>query len=201
MGLLDECIRAHGGMEAFRGLRGVEMRLRTGGLALPMKLRPRVTRDVRVRVDLHEPSVEFAGVGVWRGSDPRPSGMPTRPRWSDADVVHFAGYALWNYLAAPFLWARCEVVEIEDRRLRILFPPSIPTHCREQVAHVDAAGLVRRLDYTAEVFGPWARAQNVCLAYERVGGVTFAVRRRVTPRGLERRPVLVAIEMSELRAV
>jgi hypothetical protein len=200
MTLLDECIEAHGGQAAFEELPGVELRVRCAGLALAMKLRPRALADVRATVDLHEPCVHFAGLGTWRGTDPRPPRMPWRFPWRDADVTYFAGYALWNYLAAPFIWAACDVRELPRRRLALTFPPDVTTHSRKQVAYLDEQARIARLDYTAQVFGPWARAQNVCLRYADCGGVLFAVRRRVTPRGLARGPTLVAIALDELSA-
>lgn len=200
MSLLDECIAAHGGMDAFARLHDLRLRVRCGGLALAMKLRPRALADLRVHVDLHEPSVDFHRLGTWRGEDPRPPSMPWRFPWTDEDVVHFAGYALWNYLAAPFAWTRCEVRELPGRRLALTFPDDLPTHSREQTAHLHDDGRIARLDYTAEVFGPWARAQNVCLAYERCAGMLIPVHRRVTPLGVAAGPTLVSIRLDELRA-
>lgn len=199
MRLIDACIEAHGGREAFERLGVVDLRVRCGGLALAMKLRPRALADVHAAVDLHRPMVAFAGLGTWRAEDRRPLRMPWRFPWTDADVVHFAGYALWNYLAAPFVWERCDVRELPKRRLALTFPDDFPTHSRRQIAHLDDQARIARLDYTAEVFGPWARAQNVCLEYESLNGVLFATRRRVTPLGLSRGPTLVWITLDMRR--
>lgn len=198
MSLLEECIAAHGGSEAFERLDALRLRVRCGGLAMAMKLRARALSDVQARVDLRDPAVRFDGLGEWRAATPRPARMPWRFPWRDEDVTYFAGYALWNYLAAPFIWSRCETQELAGRRIAIEFPDTVPTHSRRQVAHLDMRGRVARLDYTADVFGPWARAQNVCLRYEGLAGVLFCVRRRVTPRGLAIGPTLVSIALDEL---
>lgn len=197
MSLLAECLAAHGGADAFARLDRVRLRLRCSGLALRMKLRSRALVDVHAVVDLRNPAVVFDGLGRWDAADVRPPRMPWRFPWTDRDVAFFAGYALWNYVAAPFLWTRCETRELPGRRLALTFPYDVPTHCRHQVAHLDATGLVRRLDYTAEVFGPWARAANECLEYASCGRIVVPSRRRVTPRGL-RGPTLIALALDEL---
>lgn len=198
MSLLDDCIAAHGGDEAFAATGTIALRLRVGGLALAMKLRGRALADRRVTVALHEPAVTFDGLGAWHGADPRPARMPWRLRWTDEDVLHFAGYALWNYLAAPFVWRRCAVRELPRRRLELAFPDDLPTHSPRQLVHLDEQARIARLDYTALVFGPWARAQNACLRHERCGGLLIPTRRRVTPRPLHRTPTLVSIALGDL---
>ena len=200
MTLLDECIAAHGGKEAFTRLRSIDLRLRCGGMALASKLRGRALAEVAVHVDMREPAVCFDGLGAWTADMPRPRGMPWRAPWRDEDVAYFAGMALWNYLAAPFLWSDCRIAQLPGRRLELTFPADVPTHSRRQVAHLDAVGRIKRLDYTAEVFGRFARARNVCLDYESWAGVLVPVRRRVTPRGLSRGPTLVSIDLELQRA-
>src|SRR5262252_844631 len=95
----------------------------------------------------------------------RPDGRPVRRwPWTDLDVLYFFGYAIWNYSVIPyvFLWPGFESREEEPwqerdgtwwRRLRVTYPAAFPTHCREQTMYFDEAGLLRRLDYTADVFG------------------------------------------------
>ena len=66
-------------------------------------------------------------------------------------------------------------------------------------------GLLRQHDYTAEVFGGWAKAANVVLEHGERDGVLFASKRRVTPRrgdGRPRRwPLLVAIDVHDWQLV
>ncbi len=122
-----------------------------------------------------------------------------RKLWWDAlDALHFAGYALWNYFNAPFILGRpgFETAELEPweeggerwRRLRVRFPSVVPTHSREQVFYFDAAGRLRRHDYTAEVFGGWARAAHYCTDHRDFGGLLLPTRRRVYPRRRDGRP-------------
>jgi hypothetical protein len=132
--------------------------------------------------------------------------------WDDLDLLYFGGYALWNYTNAPFVfrWPGFEVEEIEPwrdngsewRRLNVRFPPDIPTHSREQTFYFDDAGLLRRLDYTAEVFGGWAKAAHYCHEHKELSGLVVPTRRRVTPRRRNGRPaprpVLVWIEVHDL---
>lgn len=88
-------------------------------------------------------------------------------------------------------------------RLDATFPDDFPTHSREQSFYLDGEGRLRRLDYTAGVFGPWAKAAHVCLAHEISDGIPVPVRRRVTPRRLDGRPrrlpVLVSLELDSVR--
>jgi hypothetical protein len=120
-------------------------------------------------------------------------------RWTDQDVVHFAGYALWNYTTTPFLltWPDVSVEELSGRRLAATFPPGLPTHSSKTTFHLNDEGLIARLDYTAEVIGPWAKAVHRCHEYDTVDGLVFATRRRVTPRGLPG-PTLVSIKVDEI---
>jgi hypothetical protein len=47
-------------------------------------------------------------------------------------------------------------------RLEATFPPDIPTHCPRQTFYFDERGLLRRLDYTVDVFSRLASAANYC---------------------------------------
>ncbi|MEX2195267.1 MAG: hypothetical protein WD844_08275 [Thermoleophilaceae bacterium] len=202
MSLLDEAIAAHGGLERWREISSIEVALRCGGIALPSKGRPRVLRSFRASADTRRPHVELHGIGTFDGAQPRPPGMARRLRWRTEDVVHFAGYALWGYLAAPFVFADedVRVRELRGRRLEVEFPDRIPAHCRRQTFHFDEHARLRRLDYTAEVFfGPVARARHECHDHTWIDGLLVPVRRRVTPRGLPG-PTLVSISIDELQA-
>jgi hypothetical protein len=133
--------------------------------------------------------------------------------WDDLDMLYFGGYALWGYISAPFMFRRpgFEAEELEPwneqgerwRRLRVVFPPDIPNHSREQTFYFDEKGLLRRLDYTAEVFGSWAKAAHYCEEHENFAGLVVPTRRRVVPRkrnGRPRRgPTLVWIHMNGVR--
>jgi hypothetical protein len=146
-----------------------------------------------------------------RRTDPRSHFDFRRQLWWDhLDLLHFAGYAMWGYACAPFVLADegFEVREIEPwdeegerwRRLAVTFPPQLPAHSREQVFHFDATGRLRRNDYTAEVFGSWAKAAHRCEEHQEIDGLVLATRRKVTPRRRSNRPApaptLVWIELS-----
>lgn len=136
--------------------------------------------------------------------------LERRVRWDHLDMLYFAGYALWNYLSFPFLLLEPGVTvdTAPDeavgrwRRLIARFGTDVPTHSSVQTFHIDAAGLLVRHDYTAEVFGGWASAANLCLASSEAGGLRFYTRRRVYPR-LGRwvlpAPTLVWIHIENLR--
>jgi hypothetical protein len=133
-----------------------------------------------------------AGTVVARRSQPRAAlfTWPKRLGWDRLDILYFAGYALWNYLSFPHLLALpgVRVTGVEPGRpegvqmLRAAFGPEVPTHSALQTFHVNAAGLLLRHDYTADVIGSWATAANRCLASAVVDGLRFYTRRLVTPR-------------------
>jgi hypothetical protein len=207
VGLLGEAVAAHGGAERFDTIEEVHVSLRCGGVALPSRGQPGALSRLEARVRTREPHVRFLdwprpgetgtfhGWRAWiEGQGARArirSGRHRRLRWDSLDVLHFAGYALWNYVTAPFLFARpgFETRELPGRRLEVLFPREVPTHSRRQVLHLDAEGRIARLDYTAEVFGRWARGAHLCLRYETHSGLVVPVRRRVVPRGPGERPL------------
>lgn len=166
--------------------------------------------DVAVRIR------DGTGAILAQRAEPRAAfrGLRRQLWWDDLDFLYFAGYAIWNYLTAPFLYAHpgCAIDAMAPqgaagtawRCLRVRFPPDVPTHCVEQIVHVDEQGRLMRLDYTAEVVGPWARAANVCDDHRWFGGLLFPTRRRVTPRAFGRvlpRPTLVEIAVHEVRGL
>ena len=202
MTLLDDAITAHGGMERWQEIHSLEVSLRCGGIAMPLKGQPTILRQFTATVDPRRPHVELHGIGTFDASQPRPAGMARRPRWSTDDVVHFAGYALWGYLVAPFIFAEDDftVRELPRRRLRIDFPDRIPSHSRRQTFHFDHNAVLQRLDYTAEVFlGPLGHAKHRCYDHTWIDGLLIPTRRPVTPRGLPA-PSLVSIDIDELHA-
>ncbi len=199
MRLLDEAITAHGGMERWRELKRIKLNLRCGGIAMALKGRPGVLGELAASVDTRRPHVQFDRLGTFDGVDGRPPRIARRLRWTDRDVLHFTGYALWNYITAPFMLANDDVTveELAGRRFRVTFPPDLPTHSRSQTVHLGPDGRITRIDYTAEVFGPWARAAHHCLVHERIDGLLFATRRLVVPRGLPG-PPLVTISIDDI---
>jgi hypothetical protein len=135
--------------------------------------------------------------------------------WDDLDTLYFGGYALWNYLNLPFLLLHPGFVvkEIEPwdedgerwRRLLAVFPDDVPTHCKEQVFYFNSKGLLVRHDYTAEVFGQWARAAHYSMEHKDFEGIIIPTRRRVYPRRSSNRPLhmitLVSIDIDDVKIV
>jgi len=122
--------------------------------------------------------------------------------WDRLDQTYFACYAAWNYFTLPGLLLREDIrwSELAPGLLEAAFPASLPTHCAVQRFRFDdASGLLLQHDYTAEVFGGWAKASRVVLEHGSGGGVAFPSRIRVTPRKADGSPrgwpVLVAIEV------
>jgi hypothetical protein len=112
--------------------------------------------------------------------------------WDRLDILYFGCYAMWTYVSAPFVLVRedYQVRELDPwrgdgeewRRVAVRFPGGVHTHCREQVFHLDASGLIRRHDYTAEPIGGWARAAHYCFEHTPFDGLVMPTRRRVFPR-------------------
>ena len=218
--LLDRALEAHGGAERFRTANEIVADLASGGFAFTMKRQSGALARFEGRVSTSEPRSVLSpfprpgqrgvmergavrietdeGEVVAERSDPRPAFRRLRRqlRWDDLDLLYFAGYALWNYFTTPLLLTRCEIEE-RGRTMRVTFPPEIPTHSRRQVFHFDESGLLTRLDYTAEVFGKWARGRHECRNHKSFDGLVFPTSRRVTLGPLPR-PTIIWIEVDDV---
>lgn len=161
--------------------------------------------------------VEADGSVSARRAQPRAAfrGLRRQLYWDRLDFTYFGGYATWNYLTTPFLFLRpgfaFETLQPLPgtpagwARLRVAFPPDVPTHSRIQEFTFDEQRLLRRLDYVAEVVGGWARAAHLCGAYRNFGGLRAPTRRRVRPLPFGSKPLpgptLVAIEIHDILLV
>lgn len=142
MSLLDEIVAAHGGFDAWRSARRIDVHARSGGLLLRTRV-PRgrfadasleiatgeqraVARDYPVpgRRGVFDAGVvrieSAAGEVLAERVDPRPlfsgrAGIRRNFRWDELDLVYFAGYAWWNYVNHPLLLTREDVVVSEGR--------------------------------------------------------------------------------------
>jgi hypothetical protein len=223
--LLERAIAAHGGRECWERLQAIDVTADVGGPAFALKGRGLRRRRLHARVRAHEPHVTFHGFGTPRRTGTFDHGAVTlgdagraagearasarsHRRWDDLDELYFDGYALWQYATAPFAFAGpgFEVREGPGEGiLTVRFPAAVPSHSREQVFHFDPQGVLRRLDYTAEVIGSWARGAHICAHHRTLAGVVVPTRRRVhplLPGGVVVRPVtLVAIDVVDVRAV
>jgi hypothetical protein len=145
-----------------------------------------VFEDGSVRIETDSQAI-VAERRIARG----PTGAPERRLvWDDLDVLYFFGYAIWNYAVTPYLFLSQgfdsregaiwrEPNGVRWRRLHVTYPTSIPTHSREQTLYVDERGWLQRLDYTAEVFGHFARAAHYCSAHQVFDGLVFPTHRVV----------------------
>ncbi|HEY5640168.1 MAG TPA: hypothetical protein VIW01_08960 [Dehalococcoidia bacterium] len=230
--LAQRTLDAYGGEDRWRNATAVECRLSAHGWALRLKLRPAM-KDVLMWATLagpHHVMVDWpnhgqqavldgpgevrietkAGYRLASRKNPRqyfPGGRRTF-RWDDLDQAYFAGYAAWNYLTFPALLLREDIAwsEVSKTTLEARFPDSLPTHSAVQRFHIDAeSGLLRQHDYTAEVFGGWAKAANVVEAHGEWEGIPYPSRRKVTPRKADGTPrgfpLLVGIKISDWRLV
>jgi len=131
----------------------------------------------------------------------RPTGdAKVRMIWDDLDVLYFLGYALWNYTLTPFVFTwpgfACRESGLwrersgeEWRMLDVRFPHDIPTHCRDQRFYFDRAGLLRRLDYTADVFGRFASGAHLCCEHRTFDGFVWPTHRVVHPKRSNGQPI------------
>ncbi len=237
--LLDDVLDAHGGLRRWRAAKVIHARVRSGGLLIRTRVPGNRLADYHVAVHVHEARTvldPFPGSGQ-RGVFERGaarietydgqvissranartaffgrSGLRKNIRWDPLDSVYFAGYAMWNYLTAPYLLTR-EGVDVSEgetwqqggetwRRLNAHFPPEFVTHSPRQTFYFDADGHLRRHDYVAEVIGRWARAAQYCTDPVRAGGLVFPTRRRVYPIGPGNRslpfPTLVSLWLTDV---
>jgi len=171
---------------------------------------------------------EFLGAGEVRITDAENQVLASRrqPReafhglrrqlyWDALDFTYFGGYATWNYLVTPFIFLSdaflFEVLATNPAgaeyplRLKVNYPPDLPTHCNTQIFYFDRDHLLRRLDYTAEVVSRWAHAAHICENYQDIDGIKIPARRRVLPLLAGSKPmpgpVIVAIDIHEIKLI
>jgi hypothetical protein len=223
--VLDRALAYHG-MPAWEAASTIGAHVRVGGMAF--RLPGRSALDMTGVASTREPRTEIRGFGgagrvgtftpgrVWidehgttvaARSDPRAHfGLRTQVKWDDLDVLYFCGYALWGYLNQPFMltWPGVSVRETGPGRLEATFPDDMPVHSRRQAFVFDeSSGRLEHLEYTADVFGPWARCVHRCWDDEPFGGLRYATRRRVVPRLAGRAlpgPTIVSIAMDSIEA-
>jgi hypothetical protein len=198
-------------------VRDVEARVATTGQRVSFSPYPREGRrgvleaDGSVRIETDDGEV------LARRENPRARFSDVRHRlwWDRLDILYFGCYAIWTYVSAPFVFARegYETRELEPwresgeqwRRLAVRFPDDVHTHCRGQVFHIDAGGLIRRHDYTAEPIGGWARAAHYSFNHATFDGLVLPTQRRVFPRRRDGRsrswPRLVWIDVTSASVI
>jgi hypothetical protein len=220
--LLAQAVEAHGAT-AYDAAAEITAHVRCGGLAFPLRFQRGKLRDFSGTASTREPRavltpypgpgergvleggsvrIESEGGEVLSAREDARGGFGSLRHniwWDDLDLLYFAGYALWGYLNAPFMFRGpgFELEEVEPwredgetwRGLRVRFPDEVPAHSREQLYYFDDRGLIRRNDYTAEVFGSWAKAAHYCFDYEDFDGLMIPTRRRAMVRRPGGKPV------------
>jgi hypothetical protein len=212
--------------------------LRTSGVLWALKQQSGVLDDVRVRVALHREWASHAPFvePTWRTSfEPHRVAIETTdgqvvdervaPRkafarhtlstpWDRLHLAYFAGYAMWTYLTAPFLFAAdgVDAVELEPwqeegevwRRLQVTLPPGLATHGTVQTFYVGPDGLLKRHDYDAEVLGG-TPAAHYLYEYRQISGIEVPTKRRVYGRGPDGvpapEPVVVSIDLRDVEFI
>ncbi len=233
--LRDLVIEAHGGLDRWNKIKSIYGDMSITGLLWARKGWPDALKDVRVTVDtkaqftsyhpftapdkrsLYRPDHTIVetldGQVLEERRDPRLAFKNHKPEtpWDVLDLAYFSGYAMWNYLCTPFMFALpgFETEEIDPwsengevrRRLKVTFPDTIATHCPEQIFHINGDGLVCRLDYSAVVVGNTPTAHYL-EDYKTFEGVKIATRRRAFRRNPDGTamitPVPVNIEIANI---
>jgi hypothetical protein len=219
--LLTLALEAHGGLERWRKLKTLDVKLSVSGGLWKIKGHPEGLPNIALRADTQRPAVtikpiagdgrgHFAPERVWidnpQGNiveerhEPRDTfaGHVLTTHWDKLQELYFISYAMWNYLATPFLftWSGFELKEIEPhqengetwRRLQVKFPTDVPTHCAEQMFFFNEKGLLQRLDYVTDVAG--GVASHYCFDHTSFGGIIFPTLRRVVRRTPKSGPAL-----------
>jgi len=139
------------------------------------------------------------------------AGQTRQSPWDDFQAAYFAGEANWNYFVSPFLFARPDFVVEEGepwhedgqkwRPLVVTYPDTIVAHCRQQTYYFDDTGLLRRLDYAADILGG-GPAVHYPSDYCEFDGIMVPTRRRVYVRNPDGSPqrdsVSVAIDVTDV---
>lgn len=229
--ILNDILDAHGGLAYWHSLESIEIVYSADGFLFTAKgVAP--LKQARMTIYTSRPEViahDHPAPGLsthWFGDErveivdaqgrvlqsrehPRTAfgGLRRFFRWDALNFAHFSSYAMWGYLTAPFLFLQ-DGVKVSSKtdgngtHLTVEFPPSLPAHCRKQDFWFDAEHHLRRLDYTAEVVGSWAKAAHFCEEYRRFGGLSLPTRRRVYPKLLFGKPIrlltLVAIDIHDV---
>src|SRR6202165_5740837 len=171
--LLDAVITAHGGLDRWSAVRSVNVTFNFSGGLLDLKGFPGHHRPT-ASVDVKQPRVVLQRLGgdpddrwiftrdrVWierrdgwsveERSDPRAAfaGHVRETPWDRLHLTYFLGYALWNYLTAPFLfaWPGFNSQELDPhvegretwRVLEVTYPDNIPAHTKTQKLYFDDA--------------------------------------------------------------
>ncbi|WP_432841038.1 hypothetical protein [Dactylosporangium sp. CA-092794] len=235
--LLDLALVAHGGLEHWRQTTTIRVNAEVGGLAFQKRKQEAIFAHTDLTLDVqrqHGVFADFTGPGrkgvytpdrvaiedsdgtvLRERQSPRDAfaGLNQSSAWDQLHALYFGGYALWNYLTAPYLLT-LPGVQAEEvhpwqeagerwRRLQVTFPPSIATHCPEQTFYYDESGLLCRHDYRVDIQGnaPGLAAHYVG-AHRTVSGLVFPTHRYVVPVAQDGTslpgPTLISIDLTDI---
>ena len=232
--LLSEMLDAHGGLDTWRKLKEFTGHMSGGGPLFERIGWPDGVRDVNFTGSCDEQRIsqwpigregsrslvladhatlsDSAGKTVAERHNPEEA-FPDDPAkgWDELNLAFFAGYAMWNYLAAPFIFTLpgTETQELppldEDgrtlRRLVVRYPQGIATHSPEETFFVSDEGLIVRVDYAPKVTGN-RPAANYASEHKRVeGGLVMPTRRIVKPKspdGAVQDMVVIQVDIDRL---
>ena len=211
-------IKAHGGADRWSKVHSIEVTFQFSGALLDLKGYPG-HHTPTVHIDTQTPKAIIQRLGgnpddrwiytperCWIErkdgkvlqmlDSPRDSfkGMTRSSPLSDLQLTYFLGYAMWNYLIAPFFLIRpgFSVNELGThteydevwRVLEITWPDDIPAHHRTQKYYFDTETfMLRRFDYVADVFQ--AHASHYCFDPKTFAGIVVPTMRRVVRRDPE----------------
>ena len=207
--VIDRAIAAHGGEDRFRQVAALDLTWTFRGLMFKARMREGQLRRLHARIDTRQPLVVVDGfpeAGAVARFTPdrvtieRPGVPPVvvdAPRetfrslrslawWTDAQMLYFAGYVLWNYAQLPFLLLQPGLTfrsagtsrqsgETWDK-VTVDYPASMPTHSPSQTFYIGPDGLLRRHDYHVAIMSRLARGARLIHGYQAVGGLTLASR-------------------------
>ena len=233
--MLIRVIDAHGGMDRWNRYSRVDATIVSGGGLFRMKGVPQDPTPRRMTVWLHEERSSVFPFGapdqrtmftsgriaiekgdgtiVSERQAPRDSfaGHQMGTPWDPLHRAYFNGYAMWTYLATPFVLAM-DGVRVEEtepwheedetwRVLRAYFPGSIETHNSVQDFFFGDDMMLRRHDYRVNVAGGFPAAQ-LTSEYIVANGIHLPTKRRAYTRGSDRQPIpemlMVSIDIGEV---
>jgi hypothetical protein len=234
--LLEKVWEAHGGIDRWKSFEMVYATIVSGGQLWDMKHTPQDSTPRQMRVAT---KYEWASLTPYGSAEQHTDFTPRRiaieradgtvvserlrpaehaegkavdAPWDALDRAYFNGYAMWTYLATPFLFALpgFSAEEISPWQeasetwcgLRVTFPAEIASHSHHQDFYFGSDFLLRRHDYHVEASGGFAAAQYV---YDNVAvqGIVFPTKRRAYMRDEKLLPIherlMVSIDISNLR--
>ncbi|MSP72550.1 MAG: hypothetical protein EXR76_10290 [Myxococcales bacterium] len=163
--LLQTVIEVHGGLERYHATSAFDVSVHIAGPLFLMRLCSPLRRDLRLLVSTQT-------IGATCSDWPR-RGLNGVFASDEVRIVDAQRQVLQR---------RALPATLAFRTLVVKYPDQFPTHSPTQTFAFDGLGRLRRLDYTAHVFGDWARAAHFCDEYESFDGFLVSTRRAACAR-------------------